>query len=114
MAEVSSTDSILESVKKDVGASEWDDAFDEQLIRYINTAIQILNQLGVGVEGFRVTSAEDVWGDFVSEDLEATKSLVSKRVKLMFDTPQSSFAAEADKEIIAELEWRLNVQVDPG
>lgn len=114
MAEVNSSDSILESVKKDIGASEWDDAFDEPLIRYINTTFQILNQLGVGPEGFKVTSAEDTWDDFVTDDLAAARSLVSKRVKMMFDTPVSSFAAEADKDIIAELEWRLNLQVDPG
>ena len=114
MAEIDSNESILESVKKDIGISEWDDSFDDQIIRYINTAFQILNQLGVGPEGYRVTSAEDTWDDFVTEDMAAVKSQVSKRVKLMFDTPTSSFAAEADKEIVAELEWRLNVAVDPG
>lgn len=114
MAEVKSSDSILESVKKDIGASEWDDAFDDQLIRHINTTFQILNQLGVGVEGYKIDSRENTWDEFVTEDYEATKSLVSKRVKMMFDTPTSSFAAEADKEIIAELEWRLNIAVDPG
>lgn len=112
----STSESILESVKKDLGASEWDDAFDSTLIRHINTVIMILNQLGVGQLGFRVTSADDTWDDFLNsnDNVEGTKSYVYKKVKLMFDPSSSSFVNDADNAICNELEWRLNVAVDPG
>ena len=112
----SSGESILESVKDDIGASEWDDAFDKSLIRYINTTFMILSQLGVGPEGgFKITGSTETWEDFNDSgaDIEAVKTMVSKRVKLMFDPAQSSFLNDADKAIVDELEWRLNVAVDP-
>ena len=109
--------SILNSVKEDLGASEWDDAFDLTLIRHINTAFMILNQLGVGpVNGFKIEGPSDTWDDYetMGADVEAVKSYVYKRVKLLFDPSSSSFLNDADKEICNELEWRLNVAVDPG
>lgn len=109
--------SILQSVKQDLGASEWDDAFDKTLIREINTAFMVLSQLGVGpATGFMITGADETWDDYESEgfDIEGVKTYVYKKVKLSFDPSQSSFVNESDKEIVAELEWRLNVAVDPG
>lgn len=106
--------SILESVKKDLGASEWDDAFDSTLIRHINTVFMILNQLGVGRIGF-VADKDSTWDEFIDGggDIEGVKTYVYKRVKLLFDPSQSSSANDADKAICDELEWRLNVAVDP-
>lgn len=109
--------SILESVKKDIGASEWDDAFDDTLIRHINSVFMILNQLGVGPSGgFKITSKDDTWDDYDTNglDVEGIKTYVYKKVKIMFDPAQSSFVNESDKAICSEFEWRLNVAVDPG
>lgn len=109
--------SILESIKQDLGASEWDDAFDMELIGYINTVFMILNQIGVGPSnGFKITGSSETWDDYdtFGADVEAVRTYVSKRVKQLFDPPQSSFVNESEKAIIAELEWRLNVAVDPG
>lgn len=115
--EVSSDQSILESVKKDIGASEWDDAFDDTLIRHINSVFMILNQLGVGPSGgYKITSKDDTWDEYDTNglDVEAIKTYVYKKVKIMFDPSQSSFVNESDKAICNEFEWRLNVAVDPG
>lgn len=112
----SSSSGILESVKQDLGAAEWDDAFDKTLIREINTAFMILTQLGVGPSaGFLITGPDETWDDYDTNgaDIEGVKTYVSKRVKLSFDPSQSSFVNESDKEIARELEWRLNVAVDP-
>ena len=117
MANQNETDSILESVKKDLGASEWDDAFDDTLIREINSVFQILGQLGIGPDGgFQIKSKEDRWEDFISdgEGLESVKTYVYKKVQNIFDPPSSSFVLDANKAICDELEWRLNVSVDPG
>ena len=115
MAEIDTTNSILESVKKDIGAAEWDTAFDSTLIRDINTVFMILGQLGVGSE-FTITGPEETWQDYPynGSDLEGVKTYVFKRVKLMFDPSQSTALNEADKAICDELEWRLNIAVDPG
>lgn len=109
--------SILESVKKDLGASEWDDAFDDSLIRYINSVFMILNQLGVGPDtGFSITGPDETWDDYetMGADVGAVRSYVSKKVRIMFDPSQSSFVNDSDKAICNEFEWRLNVAVDPG
>jgi len=107
--------SILDAVKKDLGASEWDDAFDSTLIRDINTVFMILNQLGVGpVMAFRITGYNETWDDFetMGADIEGVKSYLYKRVKLMFDPSTSSFVNESEKALCDELEWRLNVASD--
>lgn len=110
-------DSILESVKADIGAMEWDNAFDGQLIRDINAVFMILNQLGVGpTAGFQIASSAETWDDYETNgaDVGAVRTYVSKKVKLMFDPASSSFVNDSDKQICSELEWRLNVAVDPG
>lgn len=107
--------SILDAVKKDLGASEWDDAFDSTLIRDINTVFMILNQLGVGpVMAFKITGYDETWDDFetMGADIEGVKSYLYKRVKLMFDPSTSSFVNESEKALCDELEWRLNVASD--
>ena len=116
------SNSILECVKKDLGISEWDDAFDNELIRYINSVFMILTQLGLGPSnGFRITSKDNNWDEYDANgyetdaiNVEGVKSYISKKVKLMFDPAQSSFVNESDKAICSEFEWRLNVAVDPG
>ena len=110
------SDSILESVKKDLGAAEWEDAFDDTLIRDINSVFMILFQLGVGPSvPYVITGSDESWEDFSTDiaTVEAVRSYIPKKVKLMFDPSASSFVNESDKEICAELEWRLNDAVDP-
>lgn len=103
-------DSILTSVKEMLGIAEEYNHFDQVLIRHINSVFMILTQMGVGPpEGFAIQDADQTWSDFVSEEenLEAVKTYVGHRVKLMFDPPQSSTLIEATNRIISELEWRL-------
>lgn len=108
-------DSILQSVKKGLGIPIEDDGFDPELIIYINMALHILTQLGVGPSGgVVITSVEDTWASVIegSYELEMVKSYVILRVRLIFDPPSSSFVLEAINKQIAEFEWRLNVQVE--
>ena len=35
------------------------------------------------------------------------------KVKLVFDPPSNSFTQQSMKDEIKELEWRMNVEVDP-
>ena len=111
------TDTILGSIRELNWVTSDYSNFDAQLIPKINAALMILNQIGIGINGFRVETGEETWEDFLggseaSVDIGGLQEYVSQRVRQMFDPPQGA-AGEANKAIIAELEWRLNVAVDP-
>lgn len=109
-------DSILTSIKKLLGISEEDTHFDQDIIIHINSVFMILNQLGVGPEeGFIIMDAQDSWEDFLTNgvNLELVKSYMYLKVKLLFDPPLNSSVIESTNRLINELEWRLNVAVDP-
>lgn len=110
-------ESILTSIKKMLGISKEYTHFDEDLIMHINSALAVLGQLGVGPSiGFFIEDDTAVWSDFVPDlnQLQFIKTYVYQKVKLVFDPPQSSVAVQALNDTIKELEWRINVQVDPG
>lgn len=110
-------DSILTSTKKLLGIAEEDTSFDTDIIMHINTVFSILTQLGVGPpEGFSIEDNSTVWTDYIQANprLELIKSYMYMKVRLMFDPPLSSSVTQILNERIAELEWRINVTVDPG
>lgn len=110
-------ESILTSIKKLLGITEEYEHFDADLTIHINSVFSILTQLGVGPsEGFSISDKFGTWTEFVGEPakIEMVKSYVYLKVKLIFDPPQSSSVLEAYKSQINELEWRLNVAVNPG
>lgn len=108
-------DSILISIKKLLGIGEDDEQFDPDILMHINSVFMILTQIGVGPEsGFSIQDDSSKWADFVSDinKIEAIKSYIYLKVRLLFDPPTSSSTMEAIKSLISELEWRLNVIVD--
>ena len=109
-------ENILDSIKKLLGIDEADLNFDQELIMHINSVFMVLNQLGVGpVNGFKISSNDEVWADFVGTrlDIESVKSYIYLKVRLLFDPPQNSFLVGSINKQIQEYEWRLNVQVEP-
>jgi len=110
-------ESILTSIKKMLGIAEDYKHFDADIIMHINTVFMILMQLGVGPEtGFSISDDTAVWGDFLSspKQLEAVKSYIYLRVKMLFDPPTSGTVIQSTENLISELAFRLNVEVDPG
>lgn len=110
-------ESILTSIKKLLGISEEYTQFDNDIIMHINTVFMNLTQLGVGPSaGFYIEDDSTSWSDFVDIEnnapLQAIKTYIYLKVKLLFDPPLSSSVIEAMNRQIAELEWRLNVAVD--
>lgn len=108
-------DSILTSVKKLLGIAEEYDTFDTDIIIHINSVFMILTQLGVGPkEGFSISDASSSWSEFISDGpkMEAVKSYMYAKVRLLFDPPSSSTVMQSLNSIISELEWRLNVLCD--
>lgn len=108
-------ESILTSIKKLLGIEEEYEHFDSDIIMHINSVFMVLNQLGVGPsEGFSIEDDTSVWADFMSgnSNIEAVKSYIYLKVKLLFDPPLSSAAIESIKRMIDEYEWRLNVAAE--
>lgn len=108
-------ESILTSIKKLLGIEDEYTQFDSDLIMHINTVFLNLTQLGVGPsEGFMIEDDAAIWEDFIgdSTQLQAVKTYVYLKVKLLFDPPLSSSVIDSINRMISELEWRLNVVVD--
>lgn len=110
-------DSILTSIKKLLGISKEYTQFDSDIIMHINTVFLNLHQLGVGPEeGFYIEDYSAEWLDFIDTEentqLNAVKTYVYLKVKLLFDPPLSSAVIESTNNLIAELEWRLNAAVE--
>lgn len=109
--------SILTSIKKLLGIAEEYKNFDADIIMHINSVFSILAQLGVGPsDGFSIVGEDAKWEDFIGEDnkIEMVKSYMHLKVRLLFDPPNSSAVIESMNQMIKELEWRLNVAVDPS
>lgn len=107
--------SILTSIKKLLGIAEDYEHFDADLIMHINSAFMILHQLGVGPsEGFLIKDEDATWDEFIQGEtnIEAVRSYVYLKTKLLFDPPLSSAVIESTNRLISELEWRLNVAAD--
>lgn len=110
-------DSILLSIKKNLGLAPDMDNFDVDLIITINSALNILTQLGVGPnEGFSISSSENTWDEFISDEkrLNLVKTYVQLKTKVIFDPPSIGSVSNSYAELIKELEWRINAQADPG
>lgn len=107
--------SILTSIKKLLGIAEEYEHFDADLIMHINSVLMILTQLGVGpAEGFLIRDEDATWDEFIQGEtnIEAVRTYVYLKVKLLFDPPLSSAVIESTNRLISELEWRLNVAAE--
>ena len=106
--------SILNDVKHTLGLLPDDTAFDSDIILHINSVLSILTQLGVGpAEGFMITGSAETWDLFYEDQrLNAIKSYLFLRVKLLHDPPATGFVTASYERQYQEMEWRLNAEVD--
>lgn len=101
--------SILKSTKKTLGIAEDYDAFDLDVLTWINSAFATLRDLGLGRPGFSVVDDVATWEMF-EEDLEAIpliRTYVHLKTRIMFDPPSTSYVLESQKQLILEQEFRL-------
>jgi hypothetical protein len=106
------SDSILISTKKILGIAEDYTVFDVDIVTHINSVFSTLHQLGLGpVTGFVIFGPEETWDLFLDNDprINAVKSYMYLRVRLLFDPPTTSYLITSLKEQAQEMEWRLNV-----
>ena len=110
-------ESIFSTIKKMLGYGplyDPDDAFDLNIMISINTYLGVLNDFGVGKEGFAIESEKETWEDFLEDSevsLNEAKTYLYMRVKQAFDPPASSVLAEAYNKQIDELGWRMMEKV---
>ena len=108
-------DSILESIKKLLGFDEEYEAFDQDIIMHINSTFFTLSQLGVGpTPQFTIADSTATWDKFMKPEdgIEAVKTYIYQKLRLIFDPPTTSFAIAAIEKMTEEYEWRLNVHAD--
>lgn len=108
-------DSILNTTKKLLGISEDYPEFDMDIIVHINSTFATLAQLGLSsADGFEIEDDTALWADVLENQklLNAVKSYVYLKVRLLFDPPTTSFAIESFAKQIGEYEFRINVQLE--
>ena len=106
------TTSVLSSTKKILGIDDEYTVFDLDIITFINSALSVVNQLGVGPEGgFFISDKNDVWEDLIIPDnqLNLVKTYVFLKTRFLFDPPSTGYLTEAMSKQISEYEWRLNI-----
>lgn len=108
--------SIFRSIKALLGPDADYDVFDTDILIFINSALSTLTQIGIGPDtGFKITGEGETWDDLFEgfSDIEAVKQYIFMKVKMVFDPPANSYVMTAYQDMCKELEWRLNVAVDP-
>lgn len=113
------TDSILNWVKKKLGAEGDYDPFDHDILTSINTALATIFQVGAGDTSFRIDTADETWDEFFDGAgiknefiLPMIKDYVFLSTKILFDPPESSYAVENLVKKKDELEWRIKFDED--
>jgi len=106
--------SILMTIKHMLGYNDQPTGFDFDIIVFINGRLMVLEQIGLGRDGFKITGETETWDDFLvdSNRFEAVKTYLYLRTKLVFDPPTNSSLLKAMQDEANELEWRLNVKAE--
>lgn len=112
MSDITVDESILKTIKKMSGDNPAFDYYNTDIMVFVNSAIGILQDLGIGNSNFLVTSDEDKWTDFIDDGLALVKDYVFCQVKLSFDPPQNSFLVENLRKKVDELQFRLQVRYE--
>ena len=109
------TDSILNTIKKLLGLDPEYDYFDTDLIIHINSVLRILQDMGVELDNYSISSTDDTWTELLGEkyqSLDMIKSYIYIKVRLIFDPPTSSAYMTSLENSLKELETRIFWDVD--
>ena len=106
---------ILDDMRKMIeGVDPEGDHFDTDLKIHINSVFHRLKTLGVGpTPVFQIETGDETWDDFFGDNpMPMVKSYIEMDVKMMFDPPTSSIAAESFKRQIDKYEWLLRCDAE--
>jgi hypothetical protein len=108
------SDGILDTTKLQLQLDPEDDSYDAEIVIHINSIFFILTQLGVGpVSGFSILGRDEKWSEFIEKDqINAVRSYMGLKVKLLFDPPATGPATEAMERQAEQMEWRLNMHME--
>lgn len=106
-------ESILRHVKQSNNVPSGLIAFDENIIEAINTSIFDLEEIGVKCYISKITGLNETWEDLLGPEypkqgLEAVKTYISLKAKLIWDPSNNSGVNEHIQKQIDRIEWRLN------
>lgn len=110
------TDSILNTIKKLLGVSLEDTAFDMDVLTLINATMSKLTQVGVGPEDpILVVDKDTVWSSLTVNQtiLSLCQQYIYMSVRSVFDPPGTSYHLTSAKEIMEETLWRIKEEADP-
>lgn len=101
--------SILNTIKRMLGIEPDYTAFDTEIIVHINSVLMVLNEIGLCEDGFMITGSKEKWDELLGDrdTLEAAKSYIYLKVRLLFDPPASQTVLDSFKNVAQEYEWRL-------
>lgn len=109
-------DSILLSIKKNLGIDPSYTAYDNDVIMHINSAFSNLRQLGAGPRGgYEIEGENDTWEDFLGgpdAPLNNIKTYVTLVCRMWFDPPEAGHHVTAMNEQIQELGFRINFECE--
>lgn len=105
--------SILNDVKKLIGIYETNTDFDKDLIIDINSVLFDMWQMGIVVDDYSISDNKKTWSNVLLNPenmaMDPLKTWVALKVKMIFDPPTSSILAEAYRENLKEMEWRIYI-----
>lgn len=107
-------ESILESITSLLGISGMD-AFNQDVLVYINMAIAELTQMGVGPEKGLTVDEDTTWDEFIDVDdplLNPVRTYLFFKVRLTFDPPSGNVASAINQQL-DETRFRIYSHVDP-
>ena len=108
-------DSILGTIKKMLGIADDYEQFDVDIIIHINSAFATLAQIGSSLkDDYSISDKNNLWTEYTDnvKILDSIKTYIYLKTRLIFDPPTSSMVAEAIKERIKELEFRIQLSAD--
>ena len=84
-------ETILTCIKQMIGLTEDYTPYDRELVMHINSVLMILDQLGVGKAGFRITLSQqpgddpkivstETWNDFFGSSYQGDKEAVKSYI----------------------------------
>lgn len=107
-------ESILASVKNLLGIAKEDEAFDQDILVFINSTFSTLGQIGVEISNYHITKVE-TWDEIFSQVpklIDYIKTYTYMKVRLAFDPPTSSIVFDSLTKQVNELEWRIYIEAD--
>lgn len=118
MEVLSMDESILDSIKRRLGLSTDYIPFDKELIGFINSAMSILTQYGIGPKkGYQIEALNDTWEDYLGDKVVQrglAEEYIFLYVKQAWDPTGSDTISNVITERLKELTYRLILQAEVG